>query len=147
MVISRRQHDPDSSYTTISEHSTTDTSIHDSSSSSEDEQNCSNYDIMQAISRRLWNDSTDEDISDNEYMSEYTIHSDHDDRSHEWNVQMLNDSNSGNIESDSETNMEWDVTTSSLDVPRDQPSSGSPMMLEFGELTVSLLNPENTPWK
>lgn len=104
---------------------------------------------MHAISRRLWNNSSDSDSSD-ESVTESVSSDEEGQYDDEETVDSMNGnlmSESNGIGSDSDTNMEWDVTTSSLDVPRNETRSRSPIMMQFGELTVRLLNPQSSDWK
>lgn len=97
---------------------------------------------MRSISRRLWSDSNDS-VSTNE-LPEFTISSD---ENGDYDEGDDSGDESDGLRLDSDTDAEWDVTTSSIDIPREEPRARSPIMMQFGELTVRLLNPQSSSWK
>lgn len=120
IIISEQTHENEDSYITISENSTTDTSIHDSNTDTAESSEESDYESSDEESEgpnpfrfffNLTNDesniheSSDSDESSNEDSFETNY------------LQMpYGSSDVMNVESESD-NMEWDVTTSSVDVP------------------------------
>lgn len=145
-----RQHDHDSSYTTISEHSTTDTSIIDISDSSEFTEDSwlpsPNFNILQTLKRRIWNsylssnDTDDEslDTNDDSAMEEYSFSSTVDSSTE---FETLNaSSDSYDVGSDLDTNTEWDVTSSSLGIPEDVQGLMSQIFVNTSEMFNLILN-------
>lgn len=119
----------DDSYTTVSEHETSDTSIHDSISENGSWTSESSVITIESTSEDMSIEYSDSSESEDSATVTNDMYSS--DNTYETGYLSLQNAFSSSIASDSEVN-EWDVTTSSLGVP--EARSRSPLSMLFSRI-------------